>query len=93
MKLRETGMRQLVRSDSDAQVLLSRMSSRSGLAWMQSWFMQTRNLDLILLAGCSCLLALLYHPIAEALPQAQAMTTPATGVECCVTPVRSKTTY
>jgi hypothetical protein len=30
-----------------------------------------KDLDLLLLAGCSCLLTVLYHPVAEALHSAQ----------------------
>jgi hypothetical protein len=31
-----------------------------------NWLSHSKNLDLFLLAGCSCLLTLLYHPVAEA---------------------------
>ncbi|MGA7932804.1 MAG: hypothetical protein WCA35_04430 [Kovacikia sp.] len=33
----------------------------------------SRDLDLLLLAGCSCLLTVLYHPVAEALQSAQSV--------------------
>lgn len=32
----------------------------------QNWLFRSKNLDLFLLAGCSCLLTLLYHPVADA---------------------------
>jgi hypothetical protein len=32
----------------------------------------SRELDLLLLAGCSCLMTVLYHPVAEALQTTQA---------------------
>lgn len=31
----------------------------------------SKELDLLLLAGCSCLMTILYHPVAEALQTAQ----------------------
>lgn len=32
----------------------------------QNCLLRSKNLDLFLLAGCSCLLTLIYHPVAEA---------------------------
>lgn len=32
----------------------------------QNWLFRSKNLDLFLLAGCSCLLTLIYHPVADA---------------------------
>ncbi len=32
----------------------------------QNCLLRAKNLDLFLLAGCSCLLTLIYHPVAEA---------------------------
>jgi hypothetical protein len=32
----------------------------------QNGLFRSKNLDLFLLAGCSCLLTLIYHPVAEA---------------------------
>jgi hypothetical protein len=31
-----------------------------------NWLSRSKNLDLFLLAGCSCLLTLIYHPVGEA---------------------------
>lgn len=43
---------------------------------------RAKQLDFLLLAGCSCLLTLLYHPVAEALSSSQQLThtTPAAMV-------------
>ncbi len=35
------------------------------------WQLRSRELDLLLLAGCSCLITALSHPVAEALAQQQ----------------------
>jgi len=35
--------------------------------------LRSKNLDLFLLAGCSCLLTLIYHPVAEAFSGSEAI--------------------
>lgn len=41
-------------------------AKQTGLS-RQNWRLQGKHLDLALLAGCSCLLTLVYHPVADAL--------------------------
>ncbi len=40
----------------------------------QAWLSRSKNLDLALLAGCSCLLTVLYHPVANAFASHSATT-------------------
>lgn len=49
----------------------SRISAASSRLGRRAWKLRGRELDLLLLAGCSCLITTLSHPVAEAL-QAQA---------------------
>ncbi|MEX0272264.1 hypothetical protein AB3R30_24410 [Leptolyngbyaceae cyanobacterium UHCC 1019] len=46
----------------------------------------SKELDLLLLAGCSCLMTILYHPVAEAL-----QTAPTSGSSAAITTTTSKT--
>jgi len=52
---------------SSQRVLISPLHSRKGRFRKPS----SKELDLLLLAGCSCLMTILYHPVAEALQTAQ----------------------
>jgi hypothetical protein len=47
----------------------------------------SKELDLLLLAGCSCLMTILYHPVAEALQTAQP-----SGSSAAIATTTSKTT-
>ncbi|PZV13798.1 MAG: hypothetical protein DCF22_10150 [Leptolyngbya sp.] len=47
----------------------------------------SKELDLLLLAGCSCLMTILYHPVAEALQTAQT-----SGSTAAIVTTTSKTT-
>ena len=53
---------------SRQEVLLSRSSQSlvRPVKRSQTWLARSKNLDLALLAGCSCLLTLLYHPVSHA---------------------------
>lgn len=55
------------------------------------WMIKTRQLDLVLLAGCSCLLTLMFQPIASAMssqnlpePSLMAYPTQLNGLSCIV---------
>lgn len=45
-----------------------------------NWLSRSKNLDLFLLAGCSCLLTLLYHPVGEAFAGSEAIVKGTTSV-------------
>ncbi|MBM0741348.1 hypothetical protein JOY44_06900 [Phormidium sp. CLA17] len=54
-------------SSSQRVSVISSVGSRKGRFRKPN----SKELDLLLLAGCSCLMTILYHPVAEALQTAQ----------------------
>lgn len=67
---------------SSQRVLISLLHSRKGRLRKPS----SKELDLLLLAGCSCLMTILYHPVAEALQTAQT-----SGSSAAISTTTSKT--
>lgn len=67
-------------------------ASRRAMATRQpNWVINTRQLDLVLLAGCSCLLTLMVQPMATAMtssstphPSLMAYPTQVNGLSCIV---------
>ena len=53
-------------SRQDVQLMIRPQHSAQRMQRSQTWLSRSKNLDLALLAGCSCLLTVLYHPVANA---------------------------